>query len=253
MSNKTVFITGGTGVIGSELVQRLAEDKFNVLFTSRNKNKIKEVEESYIDSYASVHGIAVDLESEDYLSVIQSKIAEIGLYPNALINNARNIDYLRIGKEGEAGERQWIGEFNFSTIIPYALTLLFANQERYPLTKVINIASMYGVVAPNLHLYENPTLQSPINYGVCKAAMIHLSKELAVRLASQNIAVNTISYGGVEGRVDEEFLARYAKLSPQGRMLKKADLFAPVRFLLADDCTGMTGHNLNYDGGWTIW
>ena len=46
---------------------------------------------------------------------------------------------------------------------------------------VINIGSQYGLVAPNLSLYEDPERGSPLHYGVAKAALSHLTKELAVR------------------------------------------------------------------------
>ena len=254
MKNKkinTVLLTGGTGKIGGNLIKGLAEQGYQVLFTSRSKEKIKMIEEQF--STKKVKGVQINLENDDFLKVLESFFVENNIYPQALINNARNIDYLKISDNYEVEEKNWFGEFKFSVTIPYQLTLFLSKNKNTNLQRVINVASMYGVVAPNLELYTNPDAQSPISYGTCKAAMIHLSKELAVRLAKQNILVNTISYGGVVGRVNEKFLERYAKLNPQKRMLQDEELYAPVRFLLSEDATAMTGHNLNYDGGWTAW
>jgi NAD(P)-dependent dehydrogenase (short-subunit alcohol dehydrogenase family) len=79
-----------------------------------------------------------------------------------------------------------------------------------------------------------------------------LTKELAVRLAGRHIRVNAISFGGVEGRVNEAFKARYAQFCPLGRMLNDNDLAGPVEFLATPASSGVTGHNLVVDGGWTI-
>jgi NAD(P)-dependent dehydrogenase (short-subunit alcohol dehydrogenase family) len=108
-------------------------------------------------------------------------------------------------------------------------------------------------VAANPGLYENPASQSPLHYGVAKAALAHLTRELAVRLAPAGIQVNCIAFGGVEGRVDAEFRQRYAKLCPLGRMLNEGEVAGPVDMLLSDHFTAMTGHVLAVDGGWTIW
>ena len=121
------------------------------------------------------------------------------------------------------------------------------------LAKVINIGSQYGLVAVNPHLYSDLSSQSPIHYGVAKAALVHLTKELSVRLASKQIYVNCVAYGGVEGRVNVDFQERYASLCPIGRMLNEDDLNGPIEFLLSDSSSGMTGHTLTVDGGWTLW
>ncbi|MCC5946008.1 MAG: SDR family oxidoreductase [Bernardetiaceae bacterium] len=250
----TVLLTGATGKIGKRLIDGLVNNGYSVIFTSRNSDKIREIEAAYITQKSPcVFGIAVDLESNNLLDTLSAFFQKHDLYPQALINNARNIDYLKINENAHTEIENWLGEFKFAVTIPYELTMFLAKEEKANLQRVINIASMYGVVAPNLKLYDNPHQQSPINYGTCKAAMLHLTKELAVRLAKQNIQVNAVSYGGVEGRVNESFLNRYQNLAPQGRMLNENELYAPIRFLLSEDCTAMTGHNLNYDGGWTLW
>ena len=83
--------------------------------------------------------------------------------------------------------------------------------------------------------------------------MVHLTKELAVRLARKNIQVNCIAFGGVEGRVNKGFQKRYASLSPIGRMLKDDEIAGPIDLLLSSEFSAMTGHTVAIDGGWTIW
>ena len=111
---------------------------------------------------------------------------------------------------------------------------------------------MYGVVAPTPSLYDNFEESSAVHYGVSKAAQIHLTKELAVRLAPK-IRVNCVSFGGIKGRTDENFENRYKNLTPLQRMLEEEDVVGPIDFLVSDNSTNMTGQNIKVDGGWTIW
>jgi NAD(P)-dependent dehydrogenase (short-subunit alcohol dehydrogenase family) len=77
-----------------------------------------------------------------------------------------------------------------------------------------------------------------------------LTKELSVRISSYKIRVNSISFGGVEGRVNQSFKKKYAELCPQGRILNYKEIFEPVWFLTNEETSsGATGHNLVIDGG----
>ena len=137
---------------------------------------------------------------------------------------------------------------------PYTLNnLLIDSNSGTKLDNIIFISSIYGVVAPTPSLYDNFEHQSPIQYGVTKAAQIHLTKELAVRYSSKGIRVNAISLGGIKGRVKESFIDKYSKLNPQNKMLSVSDVLKPIEFLIKNDSESITGHNLIVDGGWTIW
>ena len=147
----------------------------------------------------------------------------------------------------------FVGEFDLDFVVPYELTMCLSRSANHKLQTVVNIGSMYGEVAPNPALYEGSLDRSPVQYGVSKAALHHLTRELAVRLAPQHIRVNCVAYGGVEGRVDEAFLARYAQLVPSRRMLKDPEIIGPVEFLLEESSSSVNGHVLVADGGWSVW
>ncbi len=252
---KSVLITGGTGNIGSQLVSDLLDDTFQVVTTSHSDNNIKKLKDKF-SGYCTdgfLHLIKVDLEEEDSSQQIVTYLEKNSLQIQTLINNARNINYLKLNKNDETDRSNWFGEFLLDVVVAYELAIALANQKQSKLETIINISSMYGMVAPTPGLYKNFKKESPINYGVAKAALIQLTKELAVRLADKSIRVNSISYGGVEGRADEDFKKRYGQFCPTGRMLKCDEVYGAVSFLLSDASMGMTGHNLVVDGGWTIW
>lgn len=251
--NKTILITGATGNLGSKIAIEFARKKNNFIFPVRVLEEGEKLaERCYEAGSGSVHIIQTDLTSPASLNEIRLALEKYHIFPGVLVNNARNISYLKTDN-GYTKREDWIGEFMLDVVVPYELTMLIASQVNAKLKKVINIASIYGVVAPNISLYNDDKVFSPINYGVAKAGLIHLTKELAVRLASREIEVNSISYGGVEGRVNDEFKERYGRLCPSGKMLEIDQIFGPVEFLSSEKSNGITGHNVLVDGGWTLW
>jgi hypothetical protein len=198
-------------------------------------------------------GIQADLTDPEAVRMLMERLDSQDIRPDCLVNNARSLSFLRIEENGLVGRENFAGEFLLDVIVPYELIMAVAMQKNSQLRRVINIGSMYGTVAANPHLYTDPAGQSPLHYGVAKAALAHLTKELAVRLSNNGIQVNCVAFGGVEGRVDEAFKQRYAQLCPMGRMLKEDEIVGPVDMLLSDKCSGVTGHTLAVDGGWSVW
>ena len=251
--SRTILITGGSGKFGKSLVPHFLKAGDRVVTTSRAEATVADMQKAYVAYDQNFVALCCDLIKESAARELGAKLQESGIYPDCLVNNARNLEYLQMDDAGNVSRENFTGEFLLDVIVPYELTNELAHQEGSQLRKVVNIGSQYGSSAANLHLYTDPLKQSPLHYGVCKAGLVHLTKELAVRLAPKNIQVNCVAFGGVEGRVDESFKERYAKLCPMGRMLRDDEVVGPVDSLLSDNFSGMTGHVMAVDGGWGIW
>lgn len=250
----TVLVTGATGKLGRNFALGFSAMHCNVAFTSRGGAAAGTLERECLDRGAArVLCVQVDLTSEDAPSLVADRLSGERMLPDILVNNARDLQYLEVAGNGRTRRSDWHGELSLGVVLPYELTMALAELPETPLRRVINIASIYGITAANPALYLRPAQESPINYGVAKAALLHLTKELAVRLAHRKIAVNAVSYGGVKGRADEAFQDRYGRLCPSGRMLDESEVFGAVRFLSSVEASGITGHNLVVDGGWTLW
>jgi NAD(P)-dependent dehydrogenase (short-subunit alcohol dehydrogenase family) len=249
---KTILITGATGKVGRRLVKHFLEQGLTVVATSRSAEKLAALAAESAGLRGSLATVEADLPA-DVPGPLLECLNRRDLLPHALVNNARDLTNLKVGADGLPGREQWSAELVLGVAVPLELTMALAAAPGSRLGAVVNIASMYGVVAANPALYDHPAQQSPIHYGTIKAALLHLTKEMAVRLAPRGIRVNAVSFGGVEGRVSEEFKARYAKLCPLGRMLREDELASAVEFLVSAGASGMTGHNLVVDGGWSTW
>ena len=127
---------------------------------------------------------------------------------------------------------------------------VMVNQKR---GAIVNIASIYGFMAPRFELYENASFTSPVEYSAIKGGLLSLTKYLASYLGKHDIRVNAISPGGVYDNQPESFVAQYSKKAIIGnRMAEPGDLTGALIFLLSDASRYVTGQNIVVDGGWSI-
>lgn len=165
---------------------------------------------------------------------------------DALINCARS-DKNIFDKDGNLAinptDEQWVNEFNTDIKLAYEFNLKMAEQN-YNLKNIIFISSIYGKIIPTIR-------QIPPNYVFCKAAEIHMSKYLAVKLKS--ICVNTIILGGVRsdrpaGQQDDGFLNKYGKKTILGKMTDIKEVYPVIDLLIS--VKGMTGSEIEISGGY---
>ena len=250
---KTILLTGGTGLFGRTLVKYFLENEFNVITTSRTESNLKSLYESNSKYKDSLIGIVCDFTSENYINDLLEILVSKEIKINHLINNARSISNLEVQDDGITNSKDFLEEFSMDVVIPYELTMALSMSLDHPLTTVVNIGSMYGEIAPNPVLYKGDLSKSPVQYGVSKAALHHLTRELAVRLAPNKIRVNCVAFGGVEGRASNDFKEIYRTLVPSKKMLQVEDVIGPVEFLISKKSSSINGHVLIADDGWTIW
>lgn len=248
-----MLLTGGTGKFGKVLFRHFAHSGWNVVTTSRDQSRLDQLVDGIGAVKGQAMGIVADLQQPSASQRLVDELTACGIAITHLVNNARSLETLAVKSDGTTERGSFVDEFEMDVVVPYELSMCLARSEHHKLQSVVNIGSIYGEVAPNPALYEGTLDRSPIQYGVCKAALHHITRELAVRFAPKQVRVNCVAFGGVEGRDDEAFLKRYAQLVPSRRMLKESEVIGPVEFLLSDVSSAVNGHILIADGGWTVW
>jgi NAD(P)-dependent dehydrogenase (short-subunit alcohol dehydrogenase family) len=117
---------------------------------------------------------------------------------------------------------------------------------------VINVASIYGMVGPDMGLYEGTEIGNAAAYGASKGGLLQLTRWLSTVLAPQ-VRVNAITPGGLWRNQPESFHHRYVARTPLKRMGSEEDFKGAVAYLASDLSSYVTGQNLVVDGGWTVW
>ena len=115
---------------------------------------------------------------------------------------------------------------------------------------IVNFSATTGIVSARPDLYNGS--HKHIGYSVSKAGVINLTKYLATHLG-QSIRVNCVAPGGVKFKQDSNFIKKYSKHTPLGRMMKKNELNSLIEFLSSENSSYVTGAVMVIDGGWTIW
>lgn len=256
LQGRVALITGGAGHIGSAIGDALAElgAAIAVLDMSDSEAAAKRLQENYrVDTLP----MQVDLNDETSVRAV----------PGAVVGQLGRLDLLvNCAGFGRAAKLEgWVTPFEQQSAETWRKALEINLTASFVLTQactpalrasghgsVINISSIYGMVGPDMRLYEGSDRGNPAAYAASKGGLLQMTRWLATVLAP-DVRVNAITPGGVWRNQPQEFLDRYNTRTPMGRMATEEDLKGAAAYLASDLSAYVTGHNLVVDGGWTVW
>jgi NAD(P)-dependent dehydrogenase (short-subunit alcohol dehydrogenase family) len=235
-SGKVAIVTGGARGIGLTIAQGLKECGARVVITDISRSDTRETEGFYF--------VQCDNRDENnIISMVREVMNEYGRI-DILVNNA-GIVLRRPVVETRANEWEEVFRVNVTGtfLVSREVGKVMLKQKK---GRIINIGSNYGTIGMG-------TFSA---YCSSKAAVIHMSRVLALEWAKEGTRVNAVSPAATRTEMlrdrleDSETRSRYESYFPVGRLLEPDDLVGAVIFLASDASEMVTGHNLNVDGGY---
>ncbi|BAS00367.1 short-chain dehydrogenase/reductase SDR [Blastochloris viridis] len=258
-----IVVTGGLGQLGRRFAAALLAGGARVALLDQTAPDDLSLGGAVPDALqANLLGIACDVTLRSALETALAEIERRWEAPFGLINNAA-IDSPPNAPATENGPFETYPEASFDRImdvnvkgVVLCCQVFGGRMAALGRGSIVNIGSIYGVVAPDQALYQYRRDQGevffkPVAYSVSKSALYNLTRYLSVYWGPNNVRVNTLTFAGVFNRQDPRFLERYLPKVPLGRMAEAEDYTGPIIFLLSDAARYMTGANLVVDGGFT--
>jgi meso-butanediol dehydrogenase/(S,S)-butanediol dehydrogenase/diacetyl reductase len=240
-SSKVVIVTGGGSGIGAAIAARFAREGACLVLAGRTEDKLKAQAEA-LGGGETIRWRAADVGVQaDVDALIDFTLGAFGRL-DVLVNNAGSGG---LGRVTQIDPASWHAQFaaNVDSVF-YACRAAIPHLAK---TKgaVVNVSSVSGTAAD----YG----QNAYNAG--KAAVINLTRAIAIDHAAEGIRVNCVSPGLIDtpmiGQMPAQALAAWGDVIPLGRPGRAEEIAAMVTFLASDEASYITGQNFIVDGGLT--
>ena len=266
LKGKVAVVTGAIGLLGRQHCGALATAGANVVVADLDHDSCRTFATELTSStHNKALGVCVDITKPDSVRRLRDETLREYRSIDILVNNAAINDMfenpgsaLELSKFENYPLDLWQRSLDVNVTGTFLCSQIIGTEmARAGSGSIINIASTYGIVAPDQSIYRRPdgtqTFFKSAAYPVTKGAVISLTTFLAAYWGRSGVRVNALSPGGVENSQDEYFIGNYSARTPLGRMARTTDYRGAIVFLASDASAYMTGANLVVDGGWTAW
>jgi NAD(P)-dependent dehydrogenase (short-subunit alcohol dehydrogenase family) len=243
LTDRVVVLTGGTRGIGRALADGLAAAGATLVVLARDEQKLSELESELTTSGATVATYAIDLGDTDAVAGTFERIAQTHGRIDGLVNNA-GITKVGPTVDYAIDDARRILDVNVLGLLACSQA---AARQMDAGGSIVNVASLSSFIG-------QPERTA---YVASKAAVIGMTKSMAVEWGPLGIRVNAIAPGYIETDLSRALMAKdpeYRSLvenrTPLRRFGRPEDLVGAVLFLLGDHSAFVSGAHLSVDGGW---
>ncbi len=243
LKGKRALITGGSKGIGLAIAEEFVHLGAEVILVARNGKDLNSCVQMFQQRGFQVDGIAGDLSDGEFRAALSQAVIHRFDSLDILVNNVGTNVRKKLIEYSET-EYRALFETNLFSLTEMA-RLLHPMLKKSGKGSMINIASVAGSI----------DVQSGPPYGMTKAAIIQLTKHLAVEWANDQIRVNAVSPWYIETPLTQPVLSNPDRLkkiierTPMKRVGQPEEIASLVAFLAMDKASYITGQNINVDGG----
>jgi|TARA_B100001964_G_C13992561_1_gene491308 NAD(P)-dependent dehydrogenase (short-subunit alcohol dehydrogenase family) len=250
LKNKNVYILGGLGLIGSEVVKNTLSMGAKVIILDIKKTKKKN----------NVKYERFDCSKLSKLEKHFNKIVNKFGCPHIFINcsypktndwkqsSFNQVTLKRMTKNIEIhlNSYAWLSKIVAEKMVKNNIN-----------GSIINMNSVYGLLGQDLSIYEKTSIKENMPYSIIMGGMVNLTRQMASYYGRFGVRINSICSGGVYSIKDlnfrkKQFIKNYKKKVPLKRLAKPEEIANVIAFIATDASSYITGSNILVDGGWTI-
>jgi NAD(P)-dependent dehydrogenase (short-subunit alcohol dehydrogenase family) len=272
LAGRVAVVTGAAGLLGRQHALALAGEGASVVLTDLDQHAVDgavvEVSASVVASgreHGAIVGVAADITNPSHVEALRDEVWALADRLDVLVNNAALNDRVEAPSlDVEASRFEHYPLDLWRRMLDVNVTGVFLPSQilgREMASRgsgsIINVASTYGLVAPDPSLYQREDgtagFVKSAAYPASKGAVLAFTRFLAAYWGTTGVRVNALVPGGVENGQDAFFQQNYARRTPLARMAAPDDYHGAIVFLAGDGSRYMTGSTLVVDGGFTAW
>ena len=252
LTNKKVYILGGSGLIGSKVViNTLSIGAEVIILDVRKKRLQKKVKYEKFDCSKLINleqnfnKIIKKLGCPDvFINCSYPKTNDWGKCSFSKITLQRMTKNIEIHMNSYA----WLSKIVAEKMVKNKIK-----------GNIINLNSIYGLLGQDLSVYEKTSMTENMPYSIIKGGLVNLTRQMASYYGRYGVRVNSICSGGLKGHVagrlnfqEKQFIKNYEKKVPLKRLGDPEEVANVITFIASDASSYINGSNILVDGGWTI-
>lgn len=247
-TRKKVLVLGGSGFLGTALVEALLKAEYEVVNVDLAPNQrqkkmgVEQVTWNGSDE-AAAKKIVEELWKKDGVDAFVGMAAQ-----NPSVESGLGFDDVN-AISGDMLEESFRSAVVSNFLFARELSELAIAGDRG--LSLVFIGSDYAHLAPDHRIYSVGI--KPISYAISKSAVLGMSRYFATRWPGAKVRSNTLSPGGVWNEQDPEFVSKLRSMIPLGRMAQKEEVADAIVFLCSDLSAYFNGQNIIMDGGRSAW
>lgn len=240
---KTVVVTGGATGIGLAITEYFLKNKWQVMISSRNVNRLMEIKDELSRQYGAefIDCCAADVTDEGSIDKLQKTTNQRFGAVNAVVNNAGIVIK---GFVHEMKSDDWDSIFNTNVKGTFLVSKAFL-PEMMNAHKgtIVNISSVSGLAGD----------YGMTAYNASKAAIVNMTRAMAMDYGKYGIRVNSVAPGPTDTNMfPQEMKGIFSQNSPLNRIVKPEEIAKVVYFMSTDDSSAITGETIPVTAGFEL-